>query len=727
MAIEDSGFGVNSIILQDNSVRSVETTSSLNIMPSLHAVFASDGPDNKIVEINSTSQMTTYFGDDFTDSDKYGLQNLNVHNVLKAGGTAYVCRLLPDDATKAHLVLKVGIKPIENIPLYKRDIYGEFILDDDGNKIPVTSKTSSSVSSNDESVVSEEGTTTETPVTVSGYKIKVFVDYASDTLKKKYPTAEKLAKVMGEVSVDPETNYKVFPLFFMSYYANGSAGNNYGFKIINDVKRDEKVSDGRRYELFLLKKTSSGASTLAIGNDLGFSFNPNAKISQYTSALEGLNTIYQNYDGASKKQIQMEIYTKNYTKLTDYITELLGEELVVNGNLSEDEIEELVVPKTAEEFDFINGISRDGVSFDNVVVDNVRPYKYDSDGNIEKDVDGKPVLDQKWVSSVDISIPHYMSGGSDGSFDTVEDEEQLNSLRNTLLQDFFNCKIDSHTITNVLKCDAGITYDANYDPSVKKSMVNILNNRRDMCIVFDCGFTDKLEEAVAYAKDIYSWITPLDGGENCAIVPHCGITVDRAVNVRVTGTYEFSYGFTRLYNRSPFAIYAGKQDDNGCVRKTIFDWVIEETIPKGYEIKLAKKNRLYWATDLGKAVSSYATDNDTERNVYFYSNASLYGESVSKLAEFRNGLICNDIRRMVKLILVKYTFDTDGADEAIRKASEELSEVLKSRYPENISITYNLYQSDRDKLLNEATCEIVVTFPDIFEAWNVKIVADRND
>lgn len=82
---------------------------------------------------------------------------------------------------------------------------------------------------------------------------------------------------------------------------------------------------------------------------------------------------------------------------------------------------------------------------------------------------------------------------------------------------------------------------------------------------------------------------------------------------------------------------------------------------------------------------------------------------------------------MVKLVLVKYTFDSDGADEAIRKASEELSEVLKSRYPENISITYNLYQSDRDKLLNEATCEIVVTFPDIFEAWNVKIVADRND
>ena len=105
----------------------------------------------------------------------------------------------------------------------------------------------------------------------------------------------------------------------------------------------------------------------------------------------------------------------------------------------------------------------------------------------------------------------------------------------------------------------------------------------------------------------------------------------------------------------------------------------------------------------------------------------MYGEQVSKLAEFRNGILVNDIRRMCKLILVKYTFDTDGADEAIRKAKEEMITVFKNRYPTNVVITFDLYQTARDKLVNEASCDITIFFPDIFETWNVRIIADRND
>ena len=90
-------------------------------------------------------------------------------------------------------------------------------------------------------------------------------------------------------------------------------------------------------------------------------------------------------------------------------------------------------------------------------------------------------------------------------------------------------------------------------------------------------------------------------------------------------------------------------------------------------------------------------------------------------------MIVNDLRRIVKLVLVKYTFDTNGAETAIANATAELSNVLNSRYPNNIIINYNLYQTDRDKLLNCATCELSVLFPDIFETWNVVIVADRQN
>ena len=727
MAIEDSGFGINSITLVDKSPRTVETLTTLAILPSMHPVFSSDGKDNELREVTSRDQVTRKYGDDFTDVEKYGLQNLNVDNVLKAGGVAYICRLLPKDAKRAHLLIKVGIKPIENIPLYKRDIYGEFVYDEDGNRVPVTYNVTEAVTDEDGHVISEEGQTSKKQVTVNGYMLKIFAEPVPDTIIDRYGSIEKVAEAMKRITTDTDTNYKIFPLFMMYYYANGKCGKDYGVKIINDFKRDQKVSDGRRYELFLTKKTKAGSTTLEIGNDLSFSFNPRATISQFVTSLEGLNSIYQNYDKTVQKQIQMQVYTSNYVKLEEYLAELISQPLYIEGNLTEDEKENLILPESAKEFDFINGYNRDGLRYDNVLIDNVRPYKRDENGEIVKDDDGNPVLDDTWTSSVDLATPQYMQGGTDGSFDTCTDEEALEEIKNDLLVEFFNCQIDKHKITNVLKCDAGIVYDANYNPRVKKAMVSLLNNRRDISVVYDCGFSENLEEAVAYAKDIQSWITPMDGGENFCIVPHCGTTVDRAVNVRVTGTYEFSYGLTRLYRNAPFAVYAGKQGDNGCVRKTIFDWVVEETIPKGYEIKLAKKNKLYWATDLCKAVSTYAIDNDTERNVYFYSNASLYGEQVSKLAEFRNGILVNDIRRMCKLILVKYTFDTDGADEAIRKAKEEMINVFKNRYPTNVVITFDLYQTARDKLVNEASCDITIFFPDIFETWNVRIIADRKE
>jgi Zn-dependent metalloprotease len=71
-----------------------------------------------------------------------------------------------------------------------------------------------------------------------------------------------------------------------------------------------------------------------------------------------------------------------------------------------------------------------------------------------------------------------------------------------------------------------------------------------------------------------------------------------------------------------------------------------------------------------------------------------------------------------------YSFD--GADAAIEKATEELKSVFQNRYPSNIILDYNLYQSNRDKLLNQASCDISVTFPDVFDSWNCTITANRS-
>lgn len=700
MAIEDSGFGVQSITLRDNSIRIVENAAAtLNILPSLHPVFTSDGKDNVISEENSLNTVLTKYGDDFADINAYGQQNLNAEQVLQAGGTAYLCRLLPDNARPAHLVVKFAVKSAENIPLYKRDGYGQFILDDDGNKIPVKAiQTQTTTVHNSETGQDDEVTQeVEVNATTTGIEIKVIVESASNEIWERNPSASRLSSHFKTCGTDNE-GFKVFPMFFINYYANGKSGLNYGLRIINDFQRDEKVNDGRRYQLFLVKKTSNGVETLSIGNGLSFSFNPNATISKTINVIEGLQSVYQNYDGTVEKQVHLDFYYENYAKLTKEISDILNQQQLITEGIDEDYV--IRKPETIEDFDFINGCAKDGETFDNVIVNE---------------------------HSVDLNNYQYFEGGSDGDFETLSDEAAIQGARNILLKRFFEGDVDQKTFLNVLKCDAGIIYDANYDMEVKKSMAGIVKWRRDMCVVFDVGFTENLQEAVALAKQINGFIGA-DGSENFAIVPHAGITVDRAINVRVTGTYEMAYGLTRLYRLAPFSVYAGQQNgDAGCVRKTIFDWVIEQTKPIGYEEKLAKQNKLYWATDLGKALSVVANGNYTGRNVYFYSNANQYVEPVSKVAEFRNSILINDIRRILKLVLVKYTFDTTGAQSAIDKATTELNNKFSSRYPSNIQIVLNLYQTDRDKLLNLATCEVAVNFPDIFESWTGVIIADRQE
>lgn len=701
MAIEDSGFGINSIEVIDNSIGSVSSTPvSHTILPSLHPVFTSDGEDNVIREMTGGyAEALEKYGSDFSDFKKYGQQNLIAENVMKAGGTAYLCRLLPEDATIAHLVFKVAIKKETEIPLYKRDMYGDFAKNHDGERIPIvisnTTETTDIDPDTGEPIHGSNVVTTS--ATTNGLKIKLLVEHGDRT--KYYTTGAKIAA--GEKSTiiaDNDEDWNIFPLFTMYYYARGKCGNDYGFRIINDFARDETTNDGRRYQLFLLKKTVTGALTLSIGKDLSFSWNPYAQVSKNIPSIEGLQKIYQNLDKSNKKkQIQIEYYEDNYSALSEYLIDFLSQEPILTEGIDEADLNRQVVPETVEDFDFINGLDKNGYAYDNIIIDE---------------------------ESVSVANPTYMTGGSDGMIEGLKGQE-LHEVRNDMLKKFFKCEIDTATITNVLKCDAGIVYDANYDLDVKGAMASIVQNRRDINVVWDTGFTDNLEQACAVADTVLAMV-PGAASENFTIVPHCGISVDRGINVRVTGTYELSNDIHTVYAGHPFVKIAGVQHDYGCVRKTIFDWVVEETIPKGYQIKLAKSKKLYWATDIGKALSNTVVGNYTGKNVYFFSDSNCYKETISKLAEFRNSLLINDLRRVVKLVLVKYTFDSDGAEASIAKAKDELNKVLKNRYPSNIVIDYDLYQTDRDKLLNQASCDLSVIFPDVFDSWNVTLTANRN-
>ena len=693
--IEDSGFGIESLKVKDESIATITTNTVLNILPILAPVFSSDGLDNKLSEESSFADVLTKYGNDFTDLNEYGQQNLNVQQALNAGGVAWICRLLPKNAKFATSVLKIGVKAEESIPLYQRDGYGEFILDAAGNKIPLTVTTMVTTEVDD----GAGGTTTvETPTQVAavttGVKFKVFVDSPTPEQWTQYPSIKRMAAGMKSITTDLD-GYRIFPFALFSYYARGTCGKTYGFTINNDFARDERVSDGRRYLMNLVKKTPAGAIAIEIGKDISFAFNPKATVSANIPSIEGLQKMYQNRDASQRsKQVQIEYYAENWTQFVTEVETLLAQDRTVTTGVDPDY--EFVSANAAIDVDFINGFNKEGYPYDDIVID---------------------------TTSANLNNPQYFQGGHDGDFDTLVGDE-LVACKNTLLSEFYNGDIDTENFLDVLRCDAGLQLDANYDLATKKEMAKTINYRPDMVTVWDCGDTDNILDAVAVSKALTE-IVPANG-ENFTIIPHFGTTTNRAINVRVSGTYEFAYGLVSLYKKSPFSIYSGKSGDNGCVKTMLFDWVVTETKPKGHYEKLAKNNRLYYAIDLGKSVSSLAAGNSTGKNIYFYANSNLYSEKVSKLSEFRNGILINDIKRVLKLVLVKYTFDTEGADSAIAKAREELITIFSTRYPNNVTIELDLYQTGRDKLLNQASCDVSVIFPDVFETWNCTIIAKRN-
>lgn len=694
----DSGFGINSIKVKDNSVATVASVgTTLSKLPSINPGFSSDGKDNKIVEISDTSDLYSKFGDDFANFKLYGQQNLNLLHTLEGGGKGYFCRLMPNDAVRAGIMIRVGVKAVEDIPLYKRDVYGDYVLDENEAKIRLTATqtVSTEVEQPDGSTVTQN-VETQVPASVSGLRIKLFAESISSTIMNNNKNLEKMANVLNTVTEDTETGYTIYPLMCIAYYAHGACGGNYGVYLNNDLSRDDRTGDGRRYQMYLVKKTSSGVITQDYGNGISFSFNPDALISQYGSDLESLKVIYSNEDSSNNERpMQIFSYEDRYSEMISKFDRLLQNDVVATTGFDADYT--FRTPESGTDFDFINGIDKDGYTYDIVDFD---------------------------TASQNLSQIHYLLGGSDGSFETLTGTE-LETAKETLLTSFFNCDIDTANIINVLQCDGAIIYDANYSMPIKKAMTKIVKFRRDVSVVYDCKDTDSFTEAVSVAKTIAGFV-PSSMGENFAIVPHFGVTMDRTPNVRVSATYEMAYGLARLYKTSPFGIYAGKPNDAGCVRTMKFDWVVEEGKPVGYNEKLAKTNRLYYAIDLGKAVSTLAEGNITGRNVYFYSNSNLYGTKLSKLSEFRNGLLINDVRRVLKLTLVKYTFDNDGATASIEKAVEDLTKIFSTRYPSNAIITLSLYQTSRDKILNQATCDVTVTFPDIFESWNCTIIAARN-
>lgn len=494
--------------------------------------------------------------------------------------------------------------------------------------------------------------------------------------------------------VKKEGNTTFIPLFKLIHNGAGKCGNDFGFKLENDYERDADTDDGRRYKLTLYLKDSKGQA-YKYGESFYFSLNPDAKLIQGSEVMENLQYVYTNKDtsGRERPVICKPYIMDNYEAMSNLIANYL--------------------PDTVDVID-IDPLS--------CTTDDGDAYTLDSGICIIKDPTGVRIGED---------IIFYLGGGSDGdlqlgyTYNKTElvdgsevttsvtvDEAKVEATKISLLQQFFKGQIDP-AIFDERMIYSDILFDANYDFETKGYMLGKFRDiRPDIMVIADIGTEVRdCTSAINAVKGIQQMV---DGsaGYTAAVIVHQGYTTDRALNKHVTGTYDYSYGLAKCYGLlGTFSVFAGYQA--GKVTTMEYDW-----LPYKDEFDTM-------LTPLRKLGCIFAFKIDRKGTVAYMSEENLYTQETSKLKSIRNGMVIGDAVRLGKSVLIKYVYDNDGAAGAIRKASEELAQRLSGRYPKNITVTADLYQTERDKLLESSTCDLTYYFPGMTKGWQLNIYAKR--
>lgn len=653
---------VNILTVDASGVRLADLPAN-PVITSIHPIFASQGRDNKCLPFGSLSAVLAEYGEDMLNPIMYDQQGLNVKQVVSGGGVAYVCRLMPTNAKKASIVLQVHVKEEADMPVYQRNTFGSFFLDEHGNKVPLMQE-----------IENKEGEPESVPVVKDGYKIKlVAVESQGNNMD-------------SVVKTSTDGQWKIFPLFKFETIVRGACGNKKGFAITNDYRRDGSVGDGRRYELTFYNVSNKGViESEAIS--YFFAFNPEATVSADSDLAEGFHMVYDNMDPNNfydLRPIQLEYWYDNYNALID----LLHTRVEV---------------AKATDIDFITCTDKDVNEYDNLIMDD------DSIDMREKVV----FLEGGHDGSLQIG---NRVQGTDGEITVTEDI--VKETRKDLLHKFFNGKIDDE-LTDCRLVGCGVVFDANYDMTTKISMASDLPKiREDIFVFLDCGFPANYEEAIRIANDIRSRLDTSVAQH--AIYPHGGICVNQRVRYKVTHTYEMAYMYANIYKTvKPYCLVSGF--NTGRVQTMLPDFTVQGELA----IKRVKAAQLNFITKLSNTGNGSANANGL-RPLYVMDENTQYSAPLgnSVMLSVRNALVITDLKRLCRTILPKYSFQ-ENAEVAMSDAKLELMNNIQTRYPSDILFEPNFYQTERDKVLETCSVDIVVRFPGIIKTWNVTITAKR--
>ena len=471
-------------------------------------LFSSKG-DREFHEISTLSDAITIFGEDFDNFEKYGQGGLNLSAALTGGSTVYACRLLPDDAKTAHVVLCADVKEDAAIPQYKR-LYpkGPFELDANGNKIPLLDPV------------------TNDPVVATGLSIELTTIHVDDI--DNFNVDSTMSGPNGRVR---------YPLFKIKHYSPGKQGNSFGLTINIDSSRDKKVFDGRRYFVNLYEYQINGNLSL-LQEDIFFALNKDAKDPVNSKLREAFHIVYpEKLDSGYKNPILIEFSYSNY------------EEVLKLAQTYETDI-------PMYDIDILFARDKNGIAYDKIVL---------SDASIKLADDFIIFMD----GGTDGSLEEDNIVKDINNNDIVVDKNLIRVTKEKLLIDFWNCDYNVDLLDRRL-VPGGFAFDCiDYSNAVKAAMINMQTWRDDVFVFL--GYVSKSpKEALQLLGSVKSLVNG-ERGWNVGITPHAGWTTDRVDNKYVLATYEIARGMIECYAQfGKFTTYAGYKA--GQVKYMKLDW-----------------------------------------------------------------------------------------------------------------------------------------------------------
>ncbi len=554
--------------LVDQSVVVPTTPAIVPSLSFLAGLFSSKG-DRQFREYVQVSALRDVLGSDIDNYDTYGQPGMNAVAAINGGASVFACRLLPNDATTAFIVIGISVQQDAAIPQYVRNADGSIQTTAAGVPVPQMNA--------------------GVAVTAPGVRVGV-----SKVLVTGPISNFNWAPVDSTDANGPIVTY---PIFALSCYSDGLFGNNYGFSMVIDGNRDSKLTDGRRYIMNLYEQNGDGTVS-SVTNSIYFSFSPGAVLPTNTQIQEVITSVFPSLDvSGNVNPIVLEYNLANWNTLMAALAPFAG--------------------------------SATTTEIDPFFVTQLNTFPYDTIIPMTSSINlSQSIVYMSGGTDGSLQLGATVTNPTSGQPQVV-DAAWIAATQQQLLQQFYNCDYNADLLDMRL-VPAGFSLDANYSLTVKQAMINLTSYRPDIMTFLDLGIN---VPSAQQALTLYTQVNDMIAGANAwniVICPHAGVTTDQANARRVTQTYELSYDIPAVYaNFGRYSTVGGM--DTGAVTHMKLDWTPQ--MDKSGTLQKMDAASLLYCRMLDRSGTPYIMNISNQYNkqyskMKFWRNGAIVGDAM---------------------------------------------------------------------------------------------------